>query len=270
MSDKVENWFETCIYALSDPAQQRVWSVIVSLFGDLAQARGARLSGNSLSKVIMPMGIKPEAIRVALHRLRKDGWLESTRSGRTSEHYLTDFGRAQSAKVSPRIYDPAPNIPKDWHLLVADDAHGMATLDDLLLTTDHLSVGRNVAMGSGKLPANCDELLAFQVTARSVPDWARTRLCPPDLIEACRALQDALEICVALDPARHAPTPGQIATLRTLIVHRWRRVVLRHPDLPPEFYPKNWTGRDCRKLVFSLLDALPRPDLAQLERDEHR
>ncbi|MCA0871100.1 PaaX family transcriptional regulator [Seohaeicola saemankumensis] len=265
MSDAPHTWFDTCVHALSDPANQRVWSVIVSLFGDLAQAPGAQLSGSALSRIIMPMGIKAEAIRVALHRLRKDGWLESARSGRTSVHYLTEFGRDQSARVSPRIYDRTPRAPQDWHLLIADDASGMATLEDLLLSTDYLSLGRTLAMGSGDLPPNCDDLLAFRVNAQTVPDWARTRVCPPDLSDAYRALLLALDTCAAQDPGRHAPSPGQVATLRTLIVHRWRRVVLRHPDLPPEFYPDGWVGPDCRDRVFDLLDALPRPDLALLE-----
>ncbi len=81
--------FELGIAQLTDLQNLRVWSIIVSLFGDLAQKPGDQISGTTLTQIITPMGIKPEAIRVALHRLRKDGWIESTRSGRASVHFLT-------------------------------------------------------------------------------------------------------------------------------------------------------------------------------------
>ncbi|MEX0365083.1 MAG: PaaX family transcriptional regulator C-terminal domain-containing protein [Ruegeria sp.] len=250
-------WFETAVTELIDPQNQRVWSIIVSLFGDLAQERGAQLSGGAVTRIIEPMGIKPEAIRVALHRLRKDGWIESARSGRASMHFLTDYGRAQSAQVTPRIYAREPEIAQDWHLLIAEDGPGIRTLDDLMLTKPYTPIGRTVALGAGPLPADCEDLAAFEVTARAAPAWLQSRLCPPDLIEACTSLRDAAQRVRRTRPADWQPSPLQIATLRTLIVHRWRRVVLRHPDLPEVFYPDDWTGELCRAEVFRLLDTLP-------------
>lgn len=265
MKDDSGTWFDSAVTRLADPQNQRVWSIIVSLFGDLAQGSGARLSGGALTRIIGPMGIKPEAIRVALHRLRKDGWLLSERNGRESQHSLTEFGRAQSATVTPRIYNRDPRIAEDWHVLIADEAAGMQTLDDLLLTESHIGIGRNVAIGSGPVPGNCDDILVFAVTPLSVPGWIKARICPPDLNLACRSLLDDLGRVGAATIAAHQPSPLQIATLRTLIVHRWRRVVLRHPDLPAAFFPDDWPGADCRQRVFATLDALPRPTLAALE-----
>ena len=52
--------------------------------------------------------------------------------------------------------------------------------------------------------------------------------------------------------------------LRSLIVHGWRRLVLKHPDLPPDVYSDAWRGHDCRALVTGLLTRLPRPALSAL------
>ncbi len=256
-----DQWFDSAITRLADPQNQRVWSIIVSLFGDLAQGPNDRISGAALTRIIQPMHVKPEAIRVALHRLRKDGWVESARSGRSSEHHLTEFGRMQSAAVTPRIYDRAPEVPQDWHLLISESG---GALDDLLLTENYISIGRNAALGSDRVPANCDDMVVFDVTARNVPGWLKSRLCPPDLIEACGTLSDAVKHVRGTRPAELDLTAAQIATLRTLIVHRWRRVVLRNPDLPPMFFPDDWPGPDCRASVFALLDALPKPELGEL------
>lgn len=246
---------------LSDPQNQRVWSVIVSVFGDLAQQPGDRLSGGVLTRIILPMGIKPEAIRVALHRLRKDGWIESTRSGRTSEHFLTEFGREQSADVTPRIYDRSPTIPRDWHVLIAEEGQASETLDDVLLTRNYISVGRYAALGHGKVPNNCDGLLAIDVSRFVVPEWLKSRIFPAEL---CRSYQSLLSDIQSLRTPPSDLSPLQIATLRTLVVHRWRRVVLRHLDLPKVFHPKGWPGDPCREAVFALLDQLPKPELAAL------
>lgn len=265
MTPASDTWFETCTDLLTDPQNQRVWSIIVSLFGDLAQKPGDRLSGGALTRIIMPMGIKPEAIRVALHRLRKDGWIDSARTGRASVHFLTEFGRAQSAEVTPRIYTRHPEIPADWHILIAEEGAGQSSLDDLLLTADYFSIGRNIALGSGGVPQICDDLLGFDVTARAVPGWVKAKVCPPDLTAACQSLLEALDKAGGLLPADRPVPPLQAATLRMLIVHRWRRVVLRHPDLPAGFFPDGWPGPACRDAVFQLLDQLPRPALREIE-----
>lgn len=265
MTDASLAWFQTCVERLGDSQDRRVWSVIVSLFGDLAQRPGDRLSGAALTRIIGPMAIRPEAIRVALHRLRKDGWLDSERAGRESQHFLTDFGRARSAAVTPRIYARAAEVAADWQVLIADEAAGPHILDALLAAGRHVAIARNVALGPAPLPRESDGLLAFGVRALSVPDWLRSRICPPDLNRACRALLDDL---VAADACALPPEPPglvRIATLRTLIVHRWRRVVLRHPDLPAEYFPADWPGAACRARVFAMLDRLPRPPLADLE-----
>ncbi len=252
-------WFEDAVTELTDPQDQRVWSVIVSLFGDMAQEPGAQISGGALTRIIEPMGIKPEAIRVAVHRLRKDGWIQSDRIGRVSRHFLTDFGRGQSAAVTPRIYARDPETADNWHLLIAEDGAGTRVLDDVMLSHDYTPISRNVALGAGPPPEQTDGLLALQVNPKNAPEWVRDRLCPVELRTACKSLNDAVVRAESARPKNWVPTPFQCATLRTLLVHRWRRVVLRQPDLPIGFYPPDWTGPQCREVVFRLLDTLPRP-----------
>lgn len=260
-----DDWFEICVARLADPQNQRVWSIIVSLFGDLAQEPGDRLSGGTLTRIIGPMGVRPEAIRVALHRLRKDGWVESAREGRESRHFLTEFGRRQSAEVTPRIYMRQPDPPDEWHILIAQDGADARALEELLLMDGYTGVGPNVALGEGPAPADCGGFLAFEARAVNVPGWFRARIIPDDLKSACRSLLDDLAAADPFLPPEGHADPLQTATLRTLIVHRWRRVVLRHPDLPARFHPPDWPGAACREMVFRLLDRLPRPTPEMLE-----
>jgi len=261
MIQSQNQWFETSIDLLSDPQNQRVWSVIISLFGDMAQRPNDQISGAALTRIITPMGIKPEAIRVALHRLRKDGWIESARSGRASTHYLTQYGRDQCAAVTSRIYARDPVLPQKLHVLIADGGGGQEALDEVLLLPGYIAINRTTALGYGPKPKTSHDLLALEADNFSLPGWFKTQLFPTELTESCHAL---LKVVSKISDPPAGLNPAQVASLRTLIVHRWRRVVLRHPDLPPDFHPPTWRGVACRDRVFTLLDQLPLPNLAEL------
>jgi len=57
--------------ALNRIGDRRVWSIIVTISGDLAQEPNERISGSLVSRLTNLLDIKPEAARVALHRWRK-------------------------------------------------------------------------------------------------------------------------------------------------------------------------------------------------------
>lgn len=257
-------WFDAAVAKLADPQNQRVWSIVVSLFGDLAQDRTARVSGGALGRIIEPMGIKPEAIRVALHRLRKDGWIDSTRIGRVSEHFLTEYGRTRSAQVTPRIYARTPVPVSRWHILIAEDGNGTCTLEKAVQDRGYTMLSRNAALGPGAPPEHADDLLALEVSPQNAPAWLQERLCPPEMRTACASLIWALQQVSDTWPEGWVPTPAQTATLRTLIIHRWRRVALRNPDIPASFFPSDWEEPACRDAVFRVLDTLPRPSLKDI------
>ncbi|MEP2718691.1 PaaX family transcriptional regulator C-terminal domain-containing protein [Pseudophaeobacter sp.] len=261
MNSASSQGFEASIAQLNDLQTLRVWSIIVSLFGDLAQNPGDQISGTTLTRIITPMGIKPEAIRVALHRLRKDGWIESARSGRASVHFLTKSGRNQSAAVTPRIYARDPKVPQSWHLLIAEEGSSHAALEDALLLPQYSQVNRCTALGYGTAPHGLDDLFVTAISDLKVPTWLQERLFPADLVLSCQSL---LTVLNQISPAADL-TPVQIATLRTLIVHHWRRIALRHPVLPEGFHPADWAGDACRARVFELLDLLPQPSLHALD-----
>lgn len=109
------------IAAFSGLGGQRVWSLMVSLFGDLAQGEGDAIDGPVLSTIMTALDVRPEASRVALHRLRNDGWLQSHKVGRISQHSLTAQGRAESAAASPRIYAAPPELTEPWQMVMTEE-----------------------------------------------------------------------------------------------------------------------------------------------------
>ncbi len=99
----------------------------------------------------------------------------------------------------------------------------------------------------------------------ALPEWMRQAIAPKDLQHGYAALEPCLATLSAnLDHMPDVPLLDATA-LRTLVLHRWRRLTLRHPVLPVECFPAGWRGTACAALTRELLDRLPRPETAALE-----
>lgn len=236
----------------------RVWSLLVTVFGELAQDREARISGLLLRHLSEHIGIKPEAMRVALHRLRKDGWIDSERTGRTSAYFLTPWGREQSIAASPRIYAMGPAASDAWLVIFNpgdsaqdNDASGAWISSNLLVTS---------------VRPESDDIVATELrSADTLPDWVTNKVCDPATVSLSQDFLAALEALQASIGTAPDLTPMQIAALRVLLVHGWRRIVLKAPMLPDHVFSEGWRGMDCRARTSILLDQLPKQRLADLE-----
>lgn len=72
-----EQDLQALVNIISGNRPPRVCSLLVTFFGELAQATPNMVSVITLNNLTRLLGIRSEAMRVALHRLRKDGWTES-------------------------------------------------------------------------------------------------------------------------------------------------------------------------------------------------
>ncbi len=251
------------IAVLTGDEPPRVWSFIVTIFGDLAQGEGDAMSGRVLARMAEEAGLRPETVRVALHRLRKDGWIDSHRNGRRSSYTLTRFGRAQSAAAAPRIYAPHAPEPGGWTVLLADPGGRGDALGDIASRTDAVPLGTVGLLVPGPVETVEPGLLRICADRIDIPDWVRASTAPDDLRDSFARLADRLG---RVDALVALPVPGlRAATVRVLIVHSWRRVLLRHADLPEALFPDDWKGEVCRRRVQGLLTRLPRPALQAIE-----
>jgi len=241
------------VRSLADLGPLRVWSVLVTVFGDLAPHDP--LDGPTLSAIMGAIGIKPEATRVALHRLRSDGWIVSRKQGRTSLHSLTDQGQRDSAAASPRIYAAPDEMGRGAYALVTQDAS--APLDPTLFA--QIAPRVYLTADATPLPEG-----AMQMAPMDLPPWLGAQLESPSVRDAYKALHAVLMDIDAELCANHL-TPLDVAVIRVMIVHAWRRLTLRHPDLPRASHSPDWRGHDCRTLVTALLTRFQRPDLDMIK-----
>ena len=244
---------------LRDLGGQRVWSLMVSLFGDLAQAESDVIDGPILTAIMNMLQVKPEATRVALHRLRNDGWVRSQKSGRISQHSLTPKGRAESAAASPRIYAQPDGQDQDWRLVLLKDA--APAMQSKLINDGFVCLTSRVFLGRKNLKAPNQALC---LAGGNVPSWLPSQLEPEGLRDEYAALLDALVKLAAKLPEPSRMSALETAVLRCLIVHNWRRLVLKHPSLPSALVAPDWPGMACHVLVADMLALFPRPTLSDI------
>jgi len=248
--------FAEATNALKDLKGQRVWSLMISLFGDLARRDGDVINGPVLSAIMTAMDVRPEAARVALHRLRKDNWIASEKHGRISRHSLTREGRNQSQAASPRIYATPGDLDQSWQMVMTEDV-GTPTLEQAGFTA--FLPRCYVGPASSKVPVG-----AVALVGQKVPEWMKLQLEPAQLAESYDQLAHALDQTARFLPSPTDLTPLEIATLRCLIVHNWRRLALKHPSLPRPLMRDEWPGLKAHVLVADLLERYPRPDLSEI------
>lgn len=261
--DMVKNsGFEAARAALLPQGGLRVWSLLVTIFGDLARDPLDRIDGAVLMRLTAGMDIKPEAVRVALHRLRNDDWIASQKRGRRASHALTAKGRRESEAASPLIYAAPDELPQGWKMLIAED-NSAATRGDLE-RRGFVAIAPRIYAGADTA-TEPEGLLVLPGDA--APNWMRDQLVAPEIVTAYRDLSDGLQAARDAGVTQADLSPTQTAIIRCLIVHEWRRLVLRHPYLPPALMGETWPGHLCRESVTDLLAHLPRPPIEALSAD---
>lgn len=236
----------------------RVWSVIVTIMGDMVRGQSDQIAGTTLTALMGALGIRPEATRVALFRLRKDGWIDSQRAGRGSFYALTDHGLAETLSVMDRIYGAPQPAPETWHLAVSLLATDRLGCEDALTGQGFAELSPGVFLGTAP-PERSAGLLVFSDRTPTFPDQILPLLVPTSVRHDARNLSDAVNR--ARNLTAHALPPLAKAALRVLVLHNWRRIALRLPDLPLKAF---WPEATLREDVHALLNRLGPIDITAL------
>lgn len=257
--------FDHLFSTLTDGQAPRLWSFVVTIFGDLAQREDARISGALMGALVGRIGAKPEALRVALHRLRKEGWVESQKTGRASTHALTDWGRQQAAQASTIIYASTPAFEQRAWLILHDPSHRNRKPDPAL---HPLTNGASVSLTPPSDTGADAQTLSLPLSPENpVPVWVQNQLCPRELVQACQDLERRLNQVAAAKALIGEISALDRMVLRVLLVHSWRRIILKAPALPTFLFPSNWRGEACAALVARLLAELKPLSLETLDED---
>lgn len=264
-------------------AQRRVQagSLIITVFGDAILPRGGRIWLGSLIRLLEPLELNERLIRTSVFRLAKEEWLRTETIGRRADYVLTPSGRRRFDEASRHIYAAhAPLWDRRWRviLLVGDLAAKLRDqLRRALFWQGFGIIGGDCFVHPGAdLSTVLDALIAeglgaalpylFPLFAADAP----VAQCASDADLVKRAW-DLGELAAeyagfvsAYQPILDSLRRDHLAEisdrdaflLRLLLIHDYRRLLLRDPELPAVLLPTDWPGQQSRLLCKELYKRL--------------
>ena len=242
----------------------RAPSLVITVWGDAIAPHGGAVVLSSLIALLAAFGLNERLVRTSVFRLTQDGWLAAAPFGRRSLYCLTPEGTRRFDQAYRRIYAAAaPPWNDEWEILVGN---GLTAGERRRLRQELAWEGFGViAPGVYGRPAKngstvhrvvdalglADRLIAMH--ARDTTDAGALPLAAAvphawDLAALAASYQAFLRAFGnVIERFRRAPGDAldaeQAFVVRTLLIHAYRRVLLRDPQLPEALLPPDWPGR---------------------------
>jgi len=279
---------------LDEFCQQRrvhAGSLIITVFGDAILPRGGRIWLGSLIRLLEPLELNERLIRTSVFRLAKEEWLRAETIGRRADYVLTPSGRRRFEEASRHIYaSHAPLWDRRWRLILVvgeldskvrervRDAlfwqgFGALGADCFVHPSAELSSVLDALIAEGHSPALTALLPLFAADVHSAQSASDA-----DLVHRAwnlEALAAAYGEFVAtyqpiLDHMRRTHlsevSEQDAFLLRTLLIHDYRRLLLRDPELPEVLLPADWPGQQARFLCKELYKRLEQLSNSHLDK----
>lgn len=249
----------------------RAGSFIITLFGDVISQHGNCVWLGSIIDRLAFFDLNARQIRTAVSRLVQENWLQSEQLGRKSFYSLTGFGERQYERAARRIYGNNLSVwDGEWTLVL------LAQLD----VTLREQVRRELVwMGFGQInfgafahPSVDRKVLAELISELKIEKQlmimgARTdELTNQDTVENITyqawkldELKPRYERFCQLFERLLEQLPGtverdgqQMFELRLIMIHEYRRLLLKTTELPHELLPDKWPGARAMEITSTL------------------
>jgi phenylacetic acid degradation operon negative regulatory protein len=242
-------------------------SALFDLYGDHLRSRGAQAPVAALVRLLASIGITAPAVRTAISRMTRQGWLEPVRVSAGAGYALTPRAIRRLDEAAERIYSRG-NHDWDggWHLVVVERVRertrrervqaslrylGYAQLDDTTWLSPRPSPELQALREAERI-----RLEPFAATYDGDPSGLLARAW--DLDGLARAYEGWLaEAREVIAPAAvghlsglegtEGSTDEVIFAARSKLVHEWRKFLFRDPGLPEELLPSEWPGSAAAK-----------------------
>src|SRR4051794_14066456 len=239
----------------------RTGSIVITVFGDAIVPRGGSVWLGTLLKFFESLDIDSGVVRTAMSRLAADGWLTREKVGRNSFYRLADKGRQIFEAATRHIYDPPPSgWTGRFELLLIGNGEDRDASREALRNAGFGSPLPGVWVAPSGVPVPDEAAGAIRLEVSAEDDSGRRLLRQSWPLD--RTADAYLKFMKTFEPLRGWISRGEklgdadAFTARVLLIHHYRRVVLRDPLLPTALLPLDWPGRAARTLCGEIYRAL--------------
>jgi phenylacetic acid degradation operon negative regulatory protein len=236
-------------------------SALFDLYGDHLRARDDRAPVAALVRLLAPLDIAPPAVRTAVSRMVRQGWLEPARLPSGRGYALTDRARHRLDDAAGRIYRTRDaSWDGAWDLLVLEPVTQRSARDRVrtgLTFLGYAALSDSTWISPFSSP-EADQLLGTEDAGfarfrahddrpglRAREAWDLTGLSRSYVAWrtfAGRLLDDPASVLAGID---EASPDEQAFAVRSVLVHEWRKFLFTDPGLPAELLPEDWVGHEA-------------------------
>ncbi len=243
--------------ATLDPMNAR--SALFDLYGDHLRTRGSQAPVAALVRLMAPLGITAPAVRTAVSRMVRQGWLTPVRLVGAPGYALTPRAGRRLDEAADRIYQRGiGEWDGRWHVVVCERIRDRARRERVRAALRYLGYAP-IGEGTWISPRASVELAAVLEAERlraerfhSSYDGDQGELLARawDLEALADDYRRWLAMAVdLLAPAAAPDTPDEeVFALRSTLVHEWRKFLFSDPGLPAPLLPEGWPGRQAARL----------------------
>ena len=248
-------------------------SLVLTIFGDYICSHGGEIWLGSIIKMVEGLGISQRLVRTSVYRLAEKGILQSKQVGRRSFYSLTEKGFRQFSTAAERIYRyQQNNWDGEWRVVfttlkniskkdkekfqnelvwlgfnrLSNGVHANTLaqldvvnkivhemkLDDSVVAMQATSMGNNPLKSSGNMIKQC---FNFDVMKQEYLEFIN--FFNGILVSAESTDSKSDEMCFML---------------RTLLIHKYRHILLREPEVPHELVPEDCLSHKAREITEKL------------------
>jgi phenylacetic acid degradation operon negative regulatory protein len=239
----------------------RTGSIVITVFGDAIVPRGGSVWLGTFLEFFKTLEIDSGVVRTAMSRLAGDGWLERDKVGRNSFYRLAEKGRRTFDTAVTHVYNPqVAGWTGRFELLLVTNGIDRDACREALKAGGFGSPLPGVFVAPSGVPVPEEAKGAIRLEISAEDDSGRRLLSESWPLQ--RTADAYLKFIRTFEPLRGWIDRGEplsdrdAFTARILLIHHYRRVVLRDPLLPPALLPADWPGSSARKLCAEIYRGL--------------
>jgi phenylacetic acid degradation operon negative regulatory protein len=262
----IARWIRRTLAA--DPPRAK--SLVVTLFGDAIAPRGGAVRLKCLIELLQLFEVNERLVRTSVFRLVREDWLETVRNGRESSYRLTHGGYRRLELAYEKVYQRLPaswdgawtfilvpngriGLPRRFKLKQELEWEGVRQLSPQLFAhpTMRAETLQEILARSGMT----GNVITFtgactdQEGMRIVCELVKTTWNLKQVTGAYRVFLREFGKLKSILTGGGGLTDWEWLSLRVLLIHWFRRIVLHDPLLPSALLPQSWIGDEAYQLA---------------------
>ncbi|SFC72040.1 transcriptional regulator, PaaX family [Bacillus sp. OV322] len=255
-------------------------SMIFTIYGDYIRHYGSEIWIGSLIRLLKEFGHNEQAVRAAISRMSKQGWVMARKEGNKSYYFLTERGADRMDEAAKRIFKLKPDKWDDeWRMLIysipEEKRHLRDELRQELIWSGFGTISNSCWITPNSLDKEVNSLINKYGISKYVHFFTSRYEGPEENVQLVRKCWDLAGINEKYQQffseyqqeyyeaknkfQNNGLSDAECFVQRTKLVHEYRKFLFIDPGLPEDLLPEKWLGSSAASLFSDFYKVLAEP-----------